>query len=317
MSKEVDMMNNFGELFFPQDIIENSSEIIGYENQKSFLHDFYSALKSLAELYDSKEGSLPFGITLSALLTGPPGTGKTSLCKAFAKEYEIPIYLIYADSLIGSILGKTLSNIRDALNAAHNYARTVGPIIVFFDELDAIASERSSVYEVGEIKRAVVTLLQRMDTILSSTDPIAFLGATNHQHLLDSAVWRRFCYHISFPFPTSEMRKKIMESFLKLLKGSVITPQISAKQLTSLASDDISGGFTGADLKRGFQIGILRGFKDKILTDSILLESLTSAGGTKQHIDNEKRMSGRDLDENLSNFNQISPSPSSKSKKVF
>lgn len=315
----IDVMKKFGEIFFPDDVNETSDEIIGYDEQKSFLHDFFSALKGLSEIFSSENG-IPFGITLSALLIGPPGTGKTSLSKSFSKEYGIPIYLIFADSLIGSILGKTLSNIRDALTAAHNYAKTEGPIIVFFDELDAIASERSSVYEVGEIKRAVVTLLQRMDTILASTDPIAFLGATNHQHLLDSAVWRRFCYHISFPFPDNLMRKTIMESFINQLKKSIINIQISDHQLESLASDEITGGFTGADLKRGFQIGVLRGFKDKILNDSILSESLLSAGGTKQHIDNESRMSGREIFDNSSNIIKSNESKSQskiRTKKVF
>lgn len=315
-------MNSFGEIYYPNDVLETIDDIIGYDEQKSFLHDFYSALKSLEKLAESDE-ALPFGVTLSALLTGPPGTGKTTLCKAFAKHYEIPIFLIYADSLIGSILGKTLNNIRDALSSAHKYAQTEGPIIVFFDEIDAIASERSSVYEVGEIKRAVVTLLQRMDTILASASPIAFLGATNHQHLLDSAVWRRFCYHITFPFPDTAVRKIIMKSFLDQLKGSIITLQVSDSNLDTLASDSITGGFTGADLKRGFQIGVLRGFKDKVLTDGILMESLLSAGGTKQHIENEKRMSGRtdgeeeDENENIPFQSEKSTSFLKKSKKVF
>ena len=313
-------MNSFGEIFYPNDVVETINDIIGYDEQKSFLHDFYSALKSLEKLAETDE-ALPFGVTLSALLTGPPGTGKTTLCKAFAKHYEIPIFLIYADSLIGSILGKTLNNIRDALSSAHKYAQTEGPIIVFFDEIDAIASERSSVYEVGEIKRAVVTLLQRMDTILASSSPIAFLGATNHQHLLDSAVWRRFCYHITFPFPDVDMRKTIMKNFLDQLSGSIITLQVSDSHLDTLAGDGITGGFTGADLKRGFQIGVLRGFKDKVLTEGILLESLLSAGGTKQHIENEKRMSGRVEEENESESPSLQTDKntkfSKKTKKVF
>jgi SpoVK/Ycf46/Vps4 family AAA+-type ATPase len=311
-------MNSFGEIFYPNDVIETIDEIVGYDEQKSFLHDFYSALKSIEKMSESDE-AIPFGVTLSALLTGPPGTGKTSLCKAFAKKYEIPIYLIYADSLIGSILGKTLSNIRDALTAANNYSQSEGPIIVFFDEIDAIASERSSVYEVGEIKRAVVTLLQRMDTILAGTSPIAFLGATNHQHLLDSAVWRRFCYHITFPFPDELMRRSIMKNFLSKLSGSFINVQVSDSHLDTLASEEITGGFTGADIKRGFQIGILRGFKDKIVTEGILLESLLSAGGTKQHIENEKRMSGRTENESINQTVQTEKNSKnlSRTKKVF
>ena len=105
-SKNTDVMNSFGEIFYPIDVVEKIDDIIGYGEQKSFLHDFYSALKTVEKMTENDE-ALPFGVTLSALLTGPPGTGKTTLCKAFAKEYEVPIFLIYADSLIGSFLGKT------------------------------------------------------------------------------------------------------------------------------------------------------------------------------------------------------------------
>ncbi|MHA2339920.1 MAG: AAA family ATPase [Candidatus Hodarchaeales archaeon] len=305
----IDVMKNFGEFYEPSNIEESIEEIIGSEEQKSFLHDYFQAIKAINTM---PEGELPFSITLSALLVGPPGTGKTTLCKAFAKHYEVPIYLVYADSLIGSILGKTLNNIRDVLNAAHTYAKNKTPIVVFFDELDAIASERSSIYEVGEIKRAVVTLLQRMDSILNSRDPIAFLAATNHQHLLDSAVWRRFCYHISFPFPDVNMRKQIIITFLNQMKSSSnMTIQVSDAQIDSLASEEVSGGFTGADVKRGFQIAILRSLKDRILDNDKLSISIQSAGGTRTHIDNERRMSGRQEYGNQQNFE---PSRENKAK---
>ncbi|OLS24904.1 MAG: ATP-dependent zinc metalloprotease FtsH [Candidatus Heimdallarchaeota archaeon LC_3] len=314
----IDIMKNFGEFYEPSDIEETIEEIIGSEEQKSFLHDFFQAINVINTM---PEGELPFSITLSALLVGPPGTGKTTLCKAFAKHYKVPIFLVYADSLIGSILGKTLNNIRDVLNAAHTYAKNKTPVVVFFDELDAIASERSSVYEVGEIKRAVVTLLQRMDSILNSKDPIAFLGATNHQHLLDSAVWRRFCYHISFPFPDVKIRKQIINNFLEQLKSSSnFTIQVSEAQIDSVASEEVTGGFTGADIKRGFQIALLRALKDRILDNDKLSLSLQSAGGTKTHIDNEKRMSGReqfDSGQNIQNNKTIKGKSNLKAKKVL
>ncbi|MHA2362768.1 MAG: AAA family ATPase [Candidatus Hodarchaeales archaeon] len=311
--KAIEIMKNFGEVFFPEDIQESIDEIVGYESQKDFLHDFYAAIKSIASMSDSE---LPFAISLSALLVGPPGTGKTTLAKAYAKKYELPIFLVYADSLIGSILGKTLNNIRDALSAAHQYARNKTPILVFFDELDAIASERSSVYEVGEIKRAVVTLLQRMDAILASGDPIAFIGATNHQYLLDSAVWRRFCYNISFNFPVSSVRKEILRSFIKKIENSAIQVQITDFQLETLSSDEITGGYTGADLRRGFQIAILRALKDKNINEAILVNSLKSAGGTERHIENEARMAGR-LEEGQKTENSRDFKSRLKNKKVF
>lgn len=316
-TKNIEAMKNFGEVFFPDDIQESIDDIVGYQEQKDFLHDFYSAIQSYSSFQDkSKSKSLPFAISLSALLTGPPGTGKTTLAKAFAKQYKLPIFLVYADSLIGSILGKTLNNIRDALFAAHQYSQN-SPIIVFFDELDAIASERSSQFEVGEIKRAVVTLLQRMDAILASGDPIAFIGATNHEKLLDSAVWRRFSYQISFEFPSAEVRKSIMQGFVKQIDSSSIKAQLSDHILETLSSDEITDGFTGADIRRAFQIAILRALKNNLLTEEILVKSLKSAGGTKRHIENEARLSGTFEYNSLSDKSDSFQSRLKSTKKVF
>ena len=135
---------------------------------------------------------------LTILLYGPPGTGKTTLTRAFAKEYDIPVCVVESYRLVSSLLGDTVKNITAVIDLAADIAKERGAFILFFDEIDAVGSERSNIHEVGEIKRAVISFLQAIDRINYEGYPLAIIGATNHQHQLDSAIWRRFTFHLSF-----------------------------------------------------------------------------------------------------------------------
>ena len=118
------------------------------------------------------------------LLVGPPGNGKTSLAEAIAEALSAPFFVVRYEALIGSFLGETASR----LKRVFDYARTT-PCVLFFDEFDAVGKERGDVYETGEIKRVVSSLLMQVDDLPSYTVVVA---ATNHAELLDRAAWRRF-----------------------------------------------------------------------------------------------------------------------------
>ena len=83
--------------------------------------------------------------------------------------------------------------------------------MVLFDEFDAIAKDRDNAQEHGELKRVVNTLLQMMDAFKGSSVMIA---ATNHEAMLDSAVWRRFELVLSFGLPTAQERVLLLRLFL-------------------------------------------------------------------------------------------------------
>lgn len=128
------------------------------------------------------------------LLSGPPGNGKTSLAEAVATELLVPLYVIRYESIISSFLGETTSR----LDSAMNFVRT-RRCVLFFDELDTIAKERSDEHETGEIKRVVSTLLLQIDRL---PPHVIVIGATNHDELLDRAVWRRFQIHAELSTPS-------------------------------------------------------------------------------------------------------------------
>lgn len=143
---------------------------------------------------------------LSLLLSGPPGTGKSLLAGHVASRLGKPLFVARLDSLISSRLGETAKNIRGAFE----YVPSRGAVL-FLDELDAIAKLRDDRHELGELKRVVNTVIQGLDSLDSHSVVIA---ATNHAHLLDSAIWRRFPYKIEMNFPDADVRTSMWLHFL-------------------------------------------------------------------------------------------------------
>lgn len=141
----------------------------------------------------------------SCLIFGAPGTGKTHLAFWIAKQINIPIVLARLDGLMSSFLGTTSRNIGNLFAFANKYR-----CILLLDEFDAIAKLRNDPQEVGEIKRVVNTLLQNLD----SRKKIGFtIGVTNHETLLDPAIWRRFEVQIEIPKPSLEVMYSIIQKF--------------------------------------------------------------------------------------------------------
>lgn len=172
------------------------------------------------------------GIAPSLLIYGPPGCGKTELAKYIASELQLPLLTARTDALISSYLGNTAKNIRNLFD--HAVGR---PCVLFLDEFDALAKLRDDQHELGELKRVVVSLLQVIDALDSKTILIA---ATNHEHLLDSAIWRRFSFRIEVGPPETEAREDLLKTFL----SEHAPPTLDLSHLAG-ATD----GMTGAELR--------------------------------------------------------------------
>lgn len=139
------------------------------------------------------------GVTSSIILYGPPGCGKTLTAHHISHRLNLPLITARCDSLVSSYLGSTSKNIRKLFEYASKE-----PCILFLDELDALAKARDDQHELGELKRVVVSLLQNIDNLPEKT---IILAASNHENLLDSAVWRRFEYKIPVNLPDYKVRK--------------------------------------------------------------------------------------------------------------
>lgn len=200
--------------------------ILGQE-QWDTVNEFLSIAKSYAlAAVDDLTASL------SLLMYGPPGTGKSRLARYIAKELGLDLYVARLDGLISSFLGSTSKNIRALFDFA---ART--PCVLFLDEFDAIAKLRGDSQELGELKRVVNSFIQNLDTLGSHSIVIA---ATNHQELLDSAIWRRFSYRLALDFPAADLREQMWKEFSVGL-------EFTDREIALLV--DLSEGFSGSDIR--------------------------------------------------------------------
>lgn len=172
------------------------------------------------------------------LFFGPPGNGKTMCAEVIAGELDLPLFYVRFDALVASYLGETAANLRQVFEYA---AKGLG--VLFFDEVDAIAKSRDDRNDVGELKRVVNSFLQLLDGY-SGESPV--IAATNHEDVLDYAIWRRFDDLLFFPAPTPEGLMRILSIRLSgfKLKGFEITE--TAKWCEGMSFSDVSRVVTEA-----------------------------------------------------------------------
>lgn len=140
------------------------------------------------------------------LLVGPPGTGKTSTARVIASELGLPLFSIRLDSIITKFMGETAAKLRLIFDAL---VKTRG--VYLFDEIDALAGDRSAANDVGEIRRVLNSFLQFLE---EDTSESVVIAATNHPQLLDGALFRRFDTVMRFPLPDDAVAKEVIRNRL-------------------------------------------------------------------------------------------------------
>jgi SpoVK/Ycf46/Vps4 family AAA+-type ATPase len=178
-----------------------------------------------------KKGLTP---TRTAILTGPPGVGKTLAARWLATQLQRPLLTLDLSAVMSSFLGRTGTNVRHVLD----YAKGVSCVLLL-DELDAIAKRRDDAQEVGELKRLVTVLLQEID---DWPEGGLLVAASNHEELLDPAVWRRFEMQIELGLPEVDAVKQAVELFL----GNA--PEVDSTWWSALA--ELLHGESFSDIER-------------------------------------------------------------------
>ena len=182
------------------------------------------------------------------LLTGPPGTGKTLTASVLAGELGVPLLQVRLDGLITKYMGETAAKLRQIFEAT---GRTRG--VYFFDEFDAIGSERGLTNDVGEMRRVLNSFLQMIEQDRSHSLVIA---ATNHPDLLDPALFRRFDDILHYELPD---RPQIM----RLLKTRLSSSAVKRVRWNTLA--DLALGLSYAEVARA---------ANEVLKDALIHERL-------------------------------------------
>lgn len=144
--------------------------------------------------------------TQRVLFYGPPGCGKTLAARVMASVLGYPLITIRFDAVVSSYLGETASNLRRVFDFIQR-----GQWVVLFDEFDAIGKDRDNPFEHGELKRVVNSLLQLIDAFRGES---LLIAATNHENLLDTAIWRRFEQIVEFKMPSEQDRLLLLRLFL-------------------------------------------------------------------------------------------------------
>lgn len=231
------------DIIYPE---ENNATVVLSKNNTDEINEFVLSYKNADKL-----NAMGIEMSNTLILYGPPGCGKTQCAFLIAKELHLPLVIARLDSLISSYLGTTAKNIRSLFEFVQKM-----PCVLFLDEFDAIAKARDDSNELGELKRVVNSLLQNVDSM--SKDSL-LVAATNHESLLDPAVWRRFDYKLRITEPDYYAIIKMIDLFTHE------NSNLSQKDKEELAY--VLLGLSGADIE---EILI------KAIRSSVILEKTVS-----------------------------------------
>ncbi|MFN3384260.1 MAG: AAA family ATPase [Archaeoglobaceae archaeon] len=171
----------------------------------------------------------------NVLFYGPPGTGKTMTAKALANEANAPFISVKSTKLIGEHVGDGARRIHEL----YEKARDLAPCVVFIDEFDAIALDRSYQDLRGDVAEIVNALLTELDGI-QSNEGVCTIAATNRVEFLDLSIRSRFEEEIEFKLPSYEDR-------LEILSRNVADLPLKVSANLKLIAE-LSEGLSGRDL---------------------------------------------------------------------
>jgi transitional endoplasmic reticulum ATPase len=221
------------------------------------------------------------------LFYGPPGCGKTLVAKAVAAECQANFICIKGPEVISKWVGESEKAIRDVFKKA----RQVAPCIVFFDEIDSIASKRGGSADNKVTERVVDQLLTEMDGLEEMSD-VLVLAATNRPELLDAALLRpgRFDRFLLIPPPDEKTRYEILKIHTKNM------PVDKTINLAELAKK--TEGYSGADIeavcRESAMLALRDDMKAKIVNKEYFDKALEKSRPSLTKRDIEKYVSNMD-----------------------
>lgn len=193
------------------------------------------------------------------LLTGRPGTGKTLLAKAMAKELNVNFIPVSGSTFVELFAGNGAKKVRELFNLAQK----VAPAMIFIDEIDAVGGSRDDKGMGGAHEERIQTLnelLTQMDGFKSNSG-IMVVAATNFEDRLDSALTRagRFDKKLAIPLPNTKGRLEILNVHLRKTKeNNRLAPNLDLERIARRTT-----GMTGADLESLCNLAIEEAIKQK------------------------------------------------------
>ena len=183
------------DLVLPEGILDRILEVVAYARHRDRI------------LYDwGFERKLPYGRSISVLLAGAPGTGKTMVASLLAKEMGLELFRVNVSRVVDKYIGETEKNLARIFDEARR-----GQVALLFDEADSLFSKRTEVKSSTDrySNLAVNYLLQAVE----SHDGMIIL-TTNHEKAMDEAFRRRLRFRITVPLPGEAERAMLWRSML-------------------------------------------------------------------------------------------------------
>ncbi|WP_286244289.1 CDC48 family AAA ATPase [Methanobacterium ferruginis] len=238
-------------------------DIGGLENAKQELREAVEWPLKYPESFEKFGVTPPKGV----LVYGPPGTGKTLLAKAVANESKSNFIAVKGPELLSKWVGESEKGVREIFRKA----RQTAPTVIFFDEIDSIASARSgSTTDSGVTQRVVNQLLTEIDGLEELQD-VAVIAATNRVDIMDPALLRpgRFDRHVKVDDPDEKARLEIFKVHTKDM------PLAEDVDLEYLAKN--TEKYVGADIEAVCREAVMLTLRDNLKADDVKMKYFKKA----------------------------------------
>ena len=191
----IDWRQTWDDLVLPTDQFEQIIELVARARHRSTVLETWG--------FAAKVGK---GHGLTALFSGPPGTGKTMVAGLVASELGLDLYQVDLSKIVSKYIGETEKHLASLFDAAES-----GHAILLFDEADSLFAKRSEVKSSNDryANLEVNYLLQRMESFTGIC-----LLTTNHETAIDEAFRRRLALHVRFPLPEEDQRRDLWEAMI-------------------------------------------------------------------------------------------------------
>ncbi len=220
----------------------------GYEGVKRELQRIVALVAGRVEGIDEREREklIPRGFVFH----GPPGTGKTLFAKAIANEMNATIQMISGPEVMDKYVGQSESNLRQIFATARRNA----PSVIFFDEFDSIASQRSNYSDGGA--RANNAVVAQLLTELDGFRPgqaVLLIGTTNRLDIVDEALLRPSRLRpIEIGLPDYGARREVARIHARSFGVDTLLTDLCELALAHLPAWEKKGGIPDAFLKALF-----------------------------------------------------------------